>query len=114
MNFRIFLFLVFVAGAVLIIGKLFSARKRRNLLVQIGRVSAWKDIEKQPDSFSKIVQTNFGYGKEVWVLTKGGDEIDLKLRCFKTGVLIVPRPKVSDLERFCQLRGIPLELMVAI
>lgn len=112
MNFAILIALLLVAGSALVLGKVFSARKRQNRLAQRGQISTWHDIEGQPDNFSKIVQTDFGYGREVWALSTGKDEIDLKLRAFKTGILIVPRPKLSDMEKFCQSRGIMLDLMM--
>ena len=110
MKFAIFITLLLVAGIVLVLGKVFSARKRQSRLVQRGQVSTWQDIERHPDNFSKIVQTDFGHGKEVWALSTETDEINLKIRAFKTGILIVPRPKRSDLEKFCQSHGIAFNL----
>jgi len=112
MNFYLFLLIILVAGAILVLGKLSVARKRQYVLAQKGRVSTWEDIKIQSDKFNKIVQTNFGYGGEVWVFTKESTEVDLKLRAFKAGVLIVPKPKTSDLKQFCQSRGIAFDLIM--
>ena len=101
-----------VAGAILVLGKLYSARKRRNLLIQRGQVSSWGEIEIKSERVNKIVQTDFGYGKEVWTFTAKANEIDLELRAFKTGNLVLPRPKLSDVENFCRSRGITIDLMI--
>jgi hypothetical protein len=112
MTFVFFLLTLVVAGAVLICSKLVKARKRRIVLVRDGRVSTLEDIKHQHQNFSRLVQTDFGYGREVWAVASGSNEIDRRLRAFKTGVLIVPRPNHSDLQKFCQSHGIALDLMM--
>ncbi len=106
MNIIVFVSLLLVIGAFLLLAKQFRARERRDRLRQVGRVSTWQDVEIRRENFVKIVQTNFGYGKEVWAFVLEADQIDLTLRAFKTGVLILPRPKLHDVERFCQSHGI--------
>ena len=112
MNFGIFISLALIAGAALVFRKLLNARRRLALLLKLGRVSTWENIQKRPDNLVKIIRTDFGYGKEIWALPSQSAETDLKLRAFKTGVLIVPRPRSSDLHNFCQTRGISVDLMM--
>src|SRR5580693_8727081 len=96
MSFYIFLSVLLVCGAILVFRKLIAARRRRNLLVQGGRVSTWQDIESRPERFVRLIRTDFGYGREVWALTTKTDQIDRQLRAFKSGILISPRPKPSE------------------
>jgi len=101
-----------MCGAVLIFRKLSAARRRRIVLAQRGRVSSWEDIQSRPDGFVKFVQTDFGYGREIWLLSTPADEIDLELRAFKHAILIAPRPKLSELRKFCKLHGLGLDFMM--
>ena len=112
MNFNLLLLLILMCGAVLIFRKLSAARRRRIVLAQRGRVSSWEDIQSRPDGFVKFVQTDFGYGREIWLLSTPADEIDLELRAFKHAILIAPRPKLSELRKFCKLHGLGLDFMM--
>jgi len=112
MSFWIVFILFTVAGGILIGGKVANGNRRRKHLIEAGRTSTWEMAENQARKISRIVQTDFGYGREVWALYETSAEIDRKLRAFKSGVLILPRPKVSDLQEFCRSQHIKLELMM--
>jgi hypothetical protein len=92
----------------LVVPKLFRSLKRRKCLIQANRLSNWEDLERHPERFNRIVITNCGYGQEVWAISGNVDEMDLSLRAFKNGVLIVPRPESSALEKFCRSHDISL------
>jgi hypothetical protein len=79
----------------------------------MGRTITWDQCKKHSDNLTKIVEINFGFGKEVWALKSMQVEVDLKLRAFANGVLIIPSPKLSDLTIFCQAHGITFDLMMA-
>jgi hypothetical protein len=81
-------------------------------LRQAGCVSTLAEIESKPQSFVSIVQTDFGYGREVWALKTESRETNLEHRTFKNGVLILPRPHFSELEKFCDFRGIKILQML--
>jgi hypothetical protein len=112
MSFWIIFSLFVVAGGILVIGKVANGKRRRNHLIEAGRTSTLETVKSQAHKISRIIQTDFGYGREVWALHVTSAEIDRKLRAFQAGVLILPRPKVSDLQEFCQSRHIALELMM--
>lgn len=112
MTFWIISSLFVVAGGMLVVGKIANGNSRRKHLIGAGRTSTWEMAENQVRKISRIVQTDFGYGREVWALYERSAEIDRKLRAFQTGVLILPRPKVSELQEFCRSRHIELELMM--
>jgi hypothetical protein len=82
--------------------------ERLQQLRQSGRISTWEDIEHSPARLARIVRVNFGYGKEIWALNTERNEIDLELKSFRNGFLIVPHPQSSTVGRFCQSHGIPI------
>lgn len=108
------LILLFVSSclATIFINGLRARNRRHSLLRQAGCVFTLAEIESKPQSFVSIVQTNFGYGREVWALKTESRETDLEHRTFKNGVLILPRPRSSELEIFCDLRGIKILQML--
>ena len=112
MGFWIVFSLFVVAGGILVVVKVGNANKRRKHLVEAGRTSTWEMAESRGQTISRIVQTDFGHGREVWVLYEASAEIDRKFRAFKTGVLILPRPEAPDLREFCRSRHIELEFMM--
>lgn len=112
MGIFILVLLVVICGAVLVFRNLFAARKRKDVLEHGGQVSTWREIQSHPDRFVKFVQTDFGYGREIWALSTAAHEIDLQLRAFKRGILIAPPPKLSELREFCQSRAMELDLVM--
>ena len=103
----LFVSLLALSGFVLF-RKLVNASERRCRLEQAGQMSTWDNVERQAQFFVKIVQTDFGYGKEIWAFSDGGFQIDLELRAFKSGHLIHPSPKLPEVERYCEVNGISL------
>jgi len=69
-------------------------------------------VTQEPLSFTKIVRTDFGFGREVWAIGLDDDGIDPGMRAFKAGVLITPTPRLSDLAEFCRSHGLECVEMV--
>jgi len=55
---------------------------------------------------AEIVEINFGYGREIWVLHYPNDEIDLEHRTYERGRVVLPRPRHRELQEFCKKRGV--------
>ena len=108
MEFGIIISILSVLCVGLFVVKLLQGKSRRNRLLHAGRVSTWDDVEKLPKKVNRIVLTNFGYGKEVWALPDNANDVDLELRSFKTGVLVFPRPRLSEVDKFCRAHAINL------
>ena len=100
--------ILFVLTGALLLNNIFKARRRRIYLEQAGRLLTWNEVERRTQNFSRVVQTDFGYGKEVWAMSDNINEVDLGQRAFKTGFLIFPRPKDSDVHRYCKTYDIKL------
>ena len=95
-----------IGGLVLVAAKVLQAKRRRHCLLNAGRVRSWNRVTQEPLSITKIVRTDFGFGREVWAVGFGDDEIDPGLRAFRAGVLIRPAPRLSDLTQFCRSHGL--------
>ena len=108
MEFGIIISMLSVLCLGLFVVKLLQGKSRRNRLMHAGRVSTWDDVEKLPKKVNRIVLTNFGYGKEVWALPDNANDVDLELRSFKTGALVFPRPRLSEVDQFCRAHTISL------
>ena len=79
---------------------------RRDLLGATSRLRSWQEIQSNSSSKTRIISIDFGFGKEAWAFESDQDEIDLKLRAFKVGQLILPTPPLKELVEFCHLHGI--------
>jgi len=90
----------------LIVTKLFQSSRRRRLLMRVGKISTWNEIQIYPHRIAKMVHANFGYGKELWAIVGNTNDVDLELRSFKAGLLIFPRPHTSDVKKFCEMHQI--------
>ena len=112
MSFWIIFSVCVAAGGILVVVKLANGNRRRKHLIEAGRKSTWEMLKNQEQKISRVVQTDFGYGREVWVLYEPSAEMNRNLRAFQTGFLILPRPEASDLQEFCQSRSIKLELLM--
>ncbi|MEI8042028.1 MAG: hypothetical protein WCL11_11505 [Verrucomicrobiota bacterium] len=112
MGFWIIASIVILAGGLLVGSKIARARKRRRYLRLQGRTATWESIKSQPQRFAKIIRIDFGYGREAWAVPTAQVAIDRSLRAFASGLVVVPRPKLSHLQTFCQAQNIPLELMM--
>src|SRR5579871_6204180 len=108
MYFGISFCLVLIFGAVILIGKMRNGKRRRIRLGEANYILTWEIATNQKESLNGIIITNFGFGEEVWALKSSVDDIDLGLRAFKNGVLIVPPPDIRVLDEFCRLRGIKI------
>ena len=95
-------------ASVVIFANFFRVRERRRKLTEIGCVATWTDITRNPTSIAQIVEINFGYGQEIWVLSSAEDDIDLKQRKYKRGRVILPRPDPRELQQFCHTRSLKM------
>jgi hypothetical protein len=102
----VFLFLLVAVAITFVLKNTCRSRNRRKLLEDAKCLSTWEEVQRQPDRFERIVLTNFGFGSEVWATTGTDDEMDIELRAFKNGVLILPRPDISVLKTFCRSHGL--------
>lgn len=105
----IFLCILACGGIAIIIRKLIQGRRRRLLLLAGGKVCTWSDIISEPKQLKIIVETNFGFGKELWGIKSEASGLDLKPLSFKNGVLIVLRPHSTEVKEFCRAQGIKYE-----
>jgi len=101
-----------ISGLMLVSAKILQAKRRRHCLVDADRVRSWNRVKQEPLLFKKIVSTDFGFGREVWAIGLGDDEIDPVLRAFRAGVLIAPAPRLSDIAEFCRFHGLECVEMV--
>jgi hypothetical protein len=99
--------ILLIIGAVTLIAlRLAGLRKERlRLLERSGRVSRLPDVEHNSVDFRRVVLTNFGYGNEVWIIKGDESEIDVKLKAFKNGVMVVPCPARFQVDKLCQTHG---------
>jgi hypothetical protein len=98
--------LLIIGGLIVVALRAAALKKYRfQLLKQSERVLTLTDAEHNSVDFRRVVVTNFGYGKEVWVLKGNENEIDLKLRAFKNGAIVSPTPAHFQLNEFCQRHG---------
>ena len=110
MNLNFIIVAVGILGLSLLVHYRLQSQKRRKLLEQAGRTSTWDLVKQHPENVGKIIQIDFGYGKEFWAIADKADDVDLGLRAFKSGVLILPRPSDRDVKDFCQSKGLELSL----
>lgn len=103
--------MIVVCGFAVIVRKYVRGLDRRRELERAGRVTDWLDLRKRPLPLEKIVQTDFGFGKEIWAIRTGGEEIDLSLSAFQSGLLIHPRPRHRELQEFCRSHQVELVQM---
>jgi hypothetical protein len=96
-----------IIGVVIVLALRSAAlrNQRFQFLKQSERVLTLTDAEHNSVDFHRVVLTNFGYGKEVWVLKRDENEIDVKLKAFKNGAIVSPTPARFQLNEFCQRHG---------
>ena len=105
---RLILITGIVFGLLMVAKGLRARSRRRKGLQQKGRVDSWTNATAKRTSIAKIVETNFGYGKEVWILGSAAEEIDFDSEAFKNGMWILPRPQSKKVSAFCITHSIPL------
>lgn len=109
----IFLVMVPIVGFIIYRFRLASKCRTRHLS-STSRIKSWADIVRGAHGAVSIVQIDFGFGNELWILDQPGNtEKDLRFKIFCYGTLISPPPRKSELNSFCSERGIePIMMQV--
>jgi hypothetical protein len=78
---------------------------RRSHLRRSGQLLNWVDFERNPGMVRQIIQTNFGYGREVWAIY-GQEVVDSHFRVFTNASLLLHAPAFPEVATFAEQRGI--------
>lgn len=98
--------MIVAAGFAVVLASHFYVQARWRKLRRIGCVTSWEEVVTGSMPVAEIVEINFGYGREIWVLLYPNDDIDLEHRTYKRGRVVLPRPGSRELQEFCKMRGV--------